>query len=96
MEALRETNKFLQEEEPWLRKAEEDKPRRLESVRVCLEALYGVAHLLVAFLPTACTRVFQKIGGQSRFCVVGIRKACALPRLQLGRPVLVWVGEEAN
>lgn len=72
MEALRETNKFLQEEEPWLRKAEEDKPRRLESVRVCLEALYGVSHLLVAFLPTACTRVFEKIGEQSRVFVWGV------------------------
>lgn len=71
MEALRETNKFLQEEEPWLRKKEEDKPRRLESVRVCLEALYGVAHLLVAFLPTACTRVFEKIGQSWSFYGLG-------------------------
>lgn len=62
MEALRETNKFLQEEEPWMRKAEEEKPRRLEAVRVCLEAVYGVAHFLVAFLPTACTRLFEKLG----------------------------------
>lgn len=62
MEALRETNKFLQEEEPWMRKTDEDKPRRLESVRVCLEAVYGVAHFLVAFLPTSCTRVFEKLG----------------------------------
>lgn len=62
MEALRETNKFLQEEEPWMRKSEEDRPRRLEAVRVCLEAIYCVSHLLVAFLPTACTRVFEKLG----------------------------------
>lgn len=62
MEALRETNKFLQEKEPWMRKADEDRPYRLECVRVCLEAVYCVSHLLVAFLPTACTRVFEKLG----------------------------------
>lgn len=62
MEALRETNKFLQESEPWMRKGDEDRPYRLECVRVCLEAVYCVTHLLVAFLPTACTRVFEKLG----------------------------------
>ncbi|CAM9158865.1 unnamed protein product [Ectocarpus sp. 8 AP-2014] len=62
MEALRETNKFLQESEPWMRKCDEDRPYRLECVRVCLEAVYCVNHLLVAFLPTACTRVFEKLG----------------------------------
>ncbi len=62
MEALRETNKFLQESEPWMRKADEDRPYRLEVVRVCLEAVYCVSHFLVAFLPTACTRVFEKLG----------------------------------
>ncbi|CAM9485685.1 unnamed protein product, partial [Hapterophycus canaliculatus] len=62
MEALRETNKFLQEKEPWMRKADEDRPYRLEVVRVCLEAVFCVSHLLVAFLPTACTRVFEKLG----------------------------------
>lgn len=62
MEALRETNKFLQEEEPWMKKDEKDHPRRLECVRVCLEAVYMVSHILVAFLPTACSRVFQKLG----------------------------------
>lgn len=62
MEALRETNKFLQEEEPWMKKDEKDHPRRIECVRVCLEAVYMVSHILVAFLPTACSRVFQKLG----------------------------------
>lgn len=62
MEALRETNKFLQESEPWMRKAEEDRPYRLECVRVCLEAVYCLTHLLVPFIPIAGTRVFEKLG----------------------------------
>eukprot|EP00752_Nemacystus_decipiens_P011387 g10117.t1 len=62
MEALRETNKFLQESEPWMRKADEDRPYRLECVRVCLEAVYCLTHLLVPFVPTAGTRVFEKLG----------------------------------
>lgn len=60
--ALRETNRFLQEEEPWHKKGDEHTPFRLEVVRVCLEAVYGVAHFLVPFLPTACTRIFEKLG----------------------------------
>lgn len=62
MEALRDTNKFLTEEEPWMHKKPEEKPRNLETVRVCLEAVYGVAHFLVAFIPTSCSRVFEKMG----------------------------------
>lgn len=62
MEALRETNKFLQESEPWMRKTDEDRPYRLECVRVCLEVVYCLTHLLVPFIPTAGTRVFEKLG----------------------------------
>lgn len=65
MEALRDTNKFLQDEEPWMRKGDEFKTMRLECVRVCLEAVYAVAHLLTAFVPTACSRVFEKLGEMS-------------------------------
>ncbi|CAM9458655.1 unnamed protein product [Discosporangium mesarthrocarpum] len=60
--ALRDTNKFLQDEEPWKLKGDEHAPRRLEVVRICLEAVYSVIHLLAAFLPTAATRVFEKLG----------------------------------
>ncbi|CAM9302739.1 unnamed protein product [Sphacelaria rigidula] len=60
--ALRETNRFLQESEPWHKKGDEHAPFRLEVVRVCLDAVYSVAHFLVPFIPTACTRIFEKIG----------------------------------
>lgn len=75
MEALRETNKFLQESEPWMRKTEEDRPYRLECVRVCLEAVYCLTHLLVAFIPTAGTRVFEKLG---EWVVKSAERKCVL------------------
>lgn len=57
--ALKETNKYLTEKEPWHMK--EDAPR-LVVVRTCLEAIYVIAHFLSPLIPGVTAKIFEKLG----------------------------------
>lgn len=57
--ALKETNKYLTEKEPWHMK--DDAPRHVV-VRTCLEAIYVIAHFLSPLLPTVTDKIFAKLG----------------------------------
>ncbi|TYZ62823.1 hypothetical protein PybrP1_012258 [[Pythium] brassicae (nom. inval.)] len=57
--ALKETNKYLTEQQPWHMK--EDAPRHVV-VRTCLEAIYVIAHFLLPLLPAATDAIFAKLG----------------------------------
>lgn len=60
--ALKETNKYLTEKEPWHMK--EDAPR-LVVVRTCLEAIYVIAHFLSPLIPGVADTIFKKLGTAS-------------------------------
>ncbi|KAF4140625.1 putative tRNA binding domain [Phytophthora infestans] len=57
--ALKDTNKYLTEKEPWHMK--ENEPR-LVVVRTCLEAIYVLAHYLSAIIPQTAQIIFDKLG----------------------------------
>ncbi|RLN80270.1 hypothetical protein BBJ28_00022174, partial [Nothophytophthora sp. Chile5] len=57
--ALKETNKYLTEKEPWHMK--ENEPR-LVVVRTCLEAIYVLTHYLSAIMPKVAETIFEKLG----------------------------------
>ncbi|KAH7464882.1 hypothetical protein KRP22_012701 [Phytophthora ramorum] len=57
--ALKETNKYLTEKEPWHMK--EDAPRQVV-VRTCLEAIYVLAHYLSPITPKTADTIFEKLG----------------------------------
>lgn len=59
LNALKETNKYLTEKEPWHMK--EDAPR-LVVVRTCLESIYIIAHFLSPFMPGIADTIFKKLG----------------------------------
>ncbi|CAM9509427.1 unnamed protein product, partial [Phaeothamnion confervicola] len=61
MAALRDTNKFLTEAEPW-KMGEQRAAERLEVVRTSMEAVYVLAHFLAPVIPMAGTAVFHKLG----------------------------------
>ncbi|KAG2759571.1 hypothetical protein JG687_00004930 [Phytophthora cactorum] len=57
--ALKDTNKYLTEKEPWHMK--ENEPR-LVVVRTCLEAIYVLAHYLSPIIPKTTQVIFEKLG----------------------------------
>ena len=65
MEAVRATNKYLTEAEPWKMKGE-DEARRAPVVRTTLEALYAFSHFLAPIMPYATQKIFDKLGAQPR------------------------------
>lgn len=56
--ALKDTNKYLTEKEPWHMK--ENEPR-LVVVRTCLEAIYVLAHYLSPIMPQIAEIIFEKL-----------------------------------
>uniref|UniRef100_M4BW54 methionine--tRNA ligase n=1 Tax=Hyaloperonospora arabidopsidis (strain Emoy2) TaxID=559515 RepID=M4BW54_HYAAE len=56
--ALKDTNKYLTEKEPWHMK--ENEPRLLV-VRTCLEAIYVLAHYLSPIIPKTTETIFKKL-----------------------------------
>ena len=59
MQGFREVNRFLTEDAPWLPdKTEHD---RQVTVRAVLEAIYGLSHLLLPFLPVGGASIFKKL-----------------------------------
>lgn len=61
MEAVRATNRFLTEAEPWKLKGA-DEARRVPIVRTALEAIYAFSHFLAPVMPLATQTIFTKIG----------------------------------
>lgn len=61
MEAVRSTNRFLTEAEPWKMKGSEES-RRVPVVRTALEAVYAFSHFLAPVIPSSMQSVFDKLG----------------------------------
>jgi methionyl-tRNA synthetase len=64
MEAVRATNRFLTEAEPWKMKGEGSEMKRIAVVRTTLEAIFAFTHYLAPVIPHAAAAVFQKLGTQ--------------------------------
>lgn len=62
MEAVRDTNKYITEAEPWKLKGDEYIEKRRAVVRTTLEAVYIFAHVLAPVIPIACGQIFQRLG----------------------------------
>ena len=62
IQAVRDVNKYLQEEAPWAKKGDEFAEFRQIVVRASLEAVYALSHLLLPYLPVGGAKVFDKIG----------------------------------
>ena len=62
MEAVRATNRFLTEAEPWKMKGEGSEGRRQSVVRTTLEAIYAFSHCLGPMLPFTAAKIFEKLG----------------------------------
>jgi methionyl-tRNA synthetase len=60
MEAVRATNRFLTEAEPWKLKGA-DEARRIQIVRTTLEAIYAFTHFLAPVIPYAAQSIFEKL-----------------------------------
>lgn len=61
IQGFRDVNKYLTEEAPWLLKGDEHEQTRQIAVRATLEAIYGLAHLLLPFLPVGGSSIFKKL-----------------------------------
>ena len=60
MEAVRNTNKFITEAEPWKMKGG-DEVRRAPVVRTTLEAIYAFTHFLAPIIPHAAKLIFDAL-----------------------------------
>lgn len=61
IQACRDVNGYLTREEPWKLKGEENAEKRQVIVRATLEAVYAVTHLLLPFIPSGATAIFDKL-----------------------------------
>ena len=59
MQGFREVNRFLTEDAPWL--PDKTEQERQVTVRAVLEAIYGLSHLLLPFLPVGGASIFKKL-----------------------------------
>ncbi|KAL7552162.1 hypothetical protein ACHAWF_015378 [Thalassiosira exigua] len=66
MQACRDVNGYLTEEEPWKKKGDEFTEYRKIVVRATLEAVYAVAHLLLPFIPRGASDIFDKLNTEPR------------------------------
>lgn len=62
--AFRDVNAYLQEEAPWLKKGDEFQADRQTCIRVTLEAIYWISHLLIPFIPTGCRKIFERLNSE--------------------------------
>lgn len=62
IQAIRDVNRYLQEEAPWLKKGDENAEFRQVVVRATLEAIYALSHLLMPYLPIGCKIIMEKLG----------------------------------
>jgi len=61
IQACRDINGYLTQEEPWKLKGDEFAEKRQVIVRATLEAVYAVAHLLLPFIPNGASEIFKKM-----------------------------------
>jgi len=61
IQGFRDINGYLAKEEPWKLKGDDNKAKRQTIVRVALEAIYAMTHLLLPFIPVGCKTIFQKL-----------------------------------
>jgi len=61
IQACRDINGYLTQEEPWKLKGDEFAEKRQVVVRATLEAVYAVAHLLLPFIPKGASEIFKKM-----------------------------------
>lgn len=61
MQGFRDVNVFLTEQAPWHMKGDERAEERQIVVRATLEAVYALAHLLLPFLTTGASKIFEKL-----------------------------------
>ena len=61
IQGFRDVNRYLTENAPWLLKGDEHEEARQVTVRATLEAIYGLAHLLLPFLPVGGSAIFKKL-----------------------------------
>jgi len=64
MEAVKVTNKYLQDAAPWTLKGDEHAGRRASITRSACEAIYVLAHFLAPVIPDAADRIYQQLGVQ--------------------------------
>lgn len=61
IQGFRDVNGYLQEVAPWKMKGDEHAVARQVVVRACLEAIYGLTHLLLPFVPVGASAIFRKL-----------------------------------
>ncbi|GMH98554.1 hypothetical protein TrST_g7055 [Triparma strigata] len=61
MSAVRDVNKYLTDEAPWLLKGDENDERRKVIVKTSLESIYIFSHFLAPFLVEATDVIFDKL-----------------------------------
>lgn len=64
VQALRDTNKYITDKEPW--KMKDDVPGRTRVVKSTLEAVYVVAHFLSPYIPDATGKIFERLNAPAR------------------------------
>jgi len=61
IQACRDVNGYLTQEEPWKLKGDQFAEKRQVIVRATLEAVYALAHLLLPFIPQGASDIFKKM-----------------------------------
>ena len=61
IQAFRDVNGYIQDSAPWTLKGDEHAVARQVIVRTTLEAIFGLAHMLLPFLPNHGPQIFAKL-----------------------------------
>ncbi|OII75111.1 methionyl-tRNA synthetase family protein [Cryptosporidium andersoni] len=62
MHTCREVNKFLTDNAPWNKSNDLTDEDRIEIIRIVLESIYYLAHLMAPFTPNACEQISSRLG----------------------------------
>mmetsp|Transcript_80746 Transcript_80746/g.215524 ORF Transcript_80746/g.215524 Transcript_80746/m.215524 type:complete len:486 (+) Transcript_80746:1081-2538(+) len=65
-DATADTNKWIADLEPWKMKDPSLAEKRADVIRLCIEAVYILAHFFAPFTPIAADAIFKKVGAQPR------------------------------
>lgn len=88
MQGLRDVNGFLTEMAPWHMKGDERAEERRTVVRLTLESVYVLAHMLAPFLPTGAALIFDKLNTPPKDTIFDIksdlRNLSAGTKIQVG------------
>jgi len=66
MNAIRNTNKYLTEMEPWKLKGEENNLKRQSIVRTALELIYIFTHFIEPIMPQIAQKIFYKLNSSPK------------------------------